>query len=66
MFSYVTVTDHPYATVSDKDGAFTIKNVPPGKYTIVAMHRKAAPTGVEQEIEVTGDGAKSDFALDVK
>jgi hypothetical protein len=42
MFSYVTVLDHPYFAVSGKDGSFTIKNVPPGKYTLVAMHRKAA------------------------
>ena len=66
MFCYVTVTDHPYATVSGTDGKFTIKNVPPGKYTIVAMHRKAAPDGVEKEIEVTADGAKVDFTLEVK
>ncbi len=66
MFSYVTVTDHPYAVVSGKDGAFTIRNVPPGKYTIVALHRKAAPAGVEQEIEVTADGAKADFTLEAK
>ena len=66
MFSYITVVDHPYIAVTDKDGKFTIKDVPPGKYTIVAMHRKAALTGVEQAIEVTADGAKSDFTLDAK
>ncbi len=63
MFSYVTITDHPYAAVSGKDGSFTLKNVPPGKYTIVALHRKAAPEGVEQQIEVTADGAKAEFSL---
>jgi len=66
MFSYITVVDHPYFAVTGKDGAFTIKDVPPGKYTIVAMHRKAAPTGSEQQVEVTADGAKVDFALEVK
>ena len=66
MFAYVNVVDHPYFAVSGKDGSFTIKNVPPGKYTLVAMHRKAAPAGVEKEIEVTGDGAKADFTLEVK
>ncbi len=66
MFAYVTVVDHPYFAVTGKDGSFTIKDVPPGKYTITAMHRKAAPTGVDKEIEVKADGATVDFALDAK
>jgi plastocyanin len=66
MFTWVTVVDHPYYAVSGKDGSFTIKNVPPGKYTVTALHRKAAPDGVDQEIEVTADGAKADFTLEVK
>ena len=66
MFSYITVVDHPYCAVSGKDGSFTIKDVPAGKYTLVALHRKAALTGVEQAIEVTADGAKADFTLEVK
>ena len=66
MFAWVTVVDHPYFAVTDKDGKFTIKDVPPGKYTIVAMHRKGAPTGVEKEVEVKADGAKADFTIEVK
>jgi len=66
MFAYVTVVDHPYFAVTDKDGNFTIKNVPAGKYTVTATHRKAAAAGVDQEIEVKADGAKADFTLEVK
>jgi plastocyanin len=66
MFAWVTVVDNPYFAVTDKDGKFTIKNVPAGKYKIVALHRKAAATGVEQDIEVKADGAKADFTLDAK
>lgn len=66
MFSYITVVDHPYFAVTGKDGAFIIKDVPAGNYTIVAMHRKAAAKGVEQQIEVTADGAKTDFTLEIK
>lgn len=66
MFAWVTVVDHPYYAVTGKDGAFTIKDVPPGKYKLVAMHRKASPTGVEKEIEVKADGASADFVLEVK
>lgn len=66
MFAWVTVVDNPYFAVTDKDGKFTIKNVPPGTYKIVALHRKAAPQGVEQDVNVTDAGGKADFTLEVK
>ena len=66
MFAYVTVVDSPYFAVSDKDGAFKIANVPPGKYTIEAIHRKASEgKPVTKEIEVKADGATIDFTLEV-
>jgi plastocyanin len=65
MFAWISVFDHPYFAVSAKDGTFKIANVPPGKYTIQAAHRKAGnPT---QEIEVKADEpAKVDFVLEAK
>jgi hypothetical protein len=67
MFAWVTVVDHPYFALSGKDGTFKISNVPPGKYTICALHRKAAPNGVDKEIEVKdGETAKVDFTLEIK
>lgn len=66
MFSYITIVDHPYFAVTGKDGSFTIKDVPPGKYTLVTLHRKAAPTGLETPIEVTADGGKADVTLEIK
>lgn len=66
MFAWVTTVDHPYFAVTAKDGTFTIKDVPPGKYKIAALHRKGAPAGIEQDIEVTADGAKADFTIEVK
>jgi plastocyanin len=63
MFGYVTVVDSPYFAVTDKAGNFKISNLPPGKYTIEASHRKAGK--VSKEIEVKGDGAKLDFELSV-
>jgi plastocyanin len=67
MFAWVTVVDHPYFAVTGKDGKFTIKGVPAGKYTLTALHRKAAPTGVDKEIEVKdGAATAADFALEVK
>ena len=67
MFAWVTVVDHPYYAVTGKDGTFKIGNVPPGKYTITAMHRKAGPKeGTDKEVEVKDGVTKVDFALDVK
>ena len=67
MFAWVTVVDHPYFAVTGKNGTFKISNVPPGKYTISALHRKAAPNGVDKDVEVKdGEAAKVDFALDLK
>lgn len=64
MFSWVSVFDHPYFAVSDADGKFTIKDVPPGKYTIEAAHRKA---GVKtQEIEVKDTGTTASFTFEAK
>ncbi|MGN6642226.1 MAG: carboxypeptidase regulatory-like domain-containing protein [Verrucomicrobiota bacterium] len=67
MFAWVTVVDSPYFAVTDKDGKFTIKDVPAGKYTVTALHRKAAPSGVDQEIEVKDGAANTaNFTLEVK
>jgi plastocyanin len=68
MFAWVSVFDHPYFAVTDKDGKYTIKNVPDGKYTIQAFHRKAAPASApkSEEVEVKGGNATKDFALDAK
>lgn len=66
MFSYVTIVDNPYFAVTDKDGKFKIANVPPGKYTVEALHRKAnAKAPVTKEIEVKADGAVVDFTIAV-
>jgi plastocyanin len=65
MFAWVSVFDSPYFAMSDKDGKFTIKNVPPGKYTIEAAHRKL---GTEtQEVEVKDADVTVNFpAFEVK
>jgi plastocyanin len=65
MFAWVTVVDSPYFCVSDKDGKFTIKNVPPGKYTVEAAHRKLGSQ--TQEVEVKDADVTVNFpAFEVK
>jgi len=36
MLGWVYVADHPYYAVTAKDGTFTLNDVPPGSYTLVA------------------------------
>ena len=64
MFAWVSVIDSPYFAVTDKDGKFTIKNVPPGKYTLEAAHRKLGTQTAD--IEVKDGGAAQNFTFEVK
>jgi uncharacterized membrane protein/plastocyanin len=38
MGAYIAVVDHSYTAVTDEEGAFEIKNLPPGEYEIEAWH----------------------------
>ena len=40
MNAYIGVLDHPFFGVTDADGKFSLKGVPPGTYTIEAWHEK--------------------------
>ena len=40
MSAYVLVLETPYFAVTDKDGNYSIKNIPPGKYTLKIWHEK--------------------------
>ena len=68
LFAYVSIVDHPYFAVTDKDGKYTIKNVPDGKYTMEILHRKAAPptAPVTKEVEVKGGSVTADITLEAK
>jgi uncharacterized membrane protein/plastocyanin len=54
MGAYVAVMDHPYFSVTNSQGEFTIKNLPVGKYTIEAWHEVYGTQ--KQEITVTENG----------
>jgi plastocyanin len=60
MLAYVVVVDTPYFAVTDATGAFVIRDVPPGKYTLVAWHEKK--DGLEQDVVVPGG---TPFKLDL-
>ena len=64
MFAWVTVVDSPFFCVSRKDGTFIIKNVPSGKYTIEAVHRKfGAQT---QKVEIKDANATINFIFEAR
>jgi plastocyanin len=50
MLAFVVVLDTPYFAVTDAAGAFTIRSVPPGTYTLVVWHEKK--DGLEKEVTV--------------
>jgi hypothetical protein len=58
MLAWVYAADNPYYAVTRKDGTFSIADVPPGTYTLVAWHEH---TG-ENELPVT---VKAKEALEV-
>ena len=40
MKAWVLVQDHPYFAVTDEKGNFTIENIPPGTYEVIAWQEK--------------------------
>ena len=54
MAAAVLVAPNRYATTADKDGKFSLRNIPPGSYTAVAWHRAAG--FYRQAVQVTADG----------
>jgi len=64
MFAWVSVFDSPYYSISGPDGKFVIKNVPPGKYTVAANHRKLGAQ--TQDVEVKDSDVTVNFTFEVK
>jgi len=60
MKAWVAVLKNPYFKVTGKDGAFDIKNLPPGEYTLVAWHEVLGPSA-EQKVTI---GAKESKAIE--
>jgi hypothetical protein len=49
MSAFINVSATPYFAVSGTDGAFTIAGLPPGDYTLAAIHEKLG----EQDIKIS-------------
>ena len=65
MKAYIGVMRHPLFAVSSDTGAFEIKGVPPGTYTVVAW-KEGGANGEEKTMQVTvsaNGSAKADFSF---
>jgi len=64
MFAWACILDSPYYAISGQDGKFVIKNVPPGKYTVAADHRKLGEQ--TQVVDVADKDVTVNFTFQVK
>jgi plastocyanin len=61
MAAYIFVTPTPYFAVTNAQGEYTIKDVPPGKYTLKAWSEQGKP--VEQPVEVTAASVTANLTV---
>ncbi len=67
MNAWVHVFPHPFAAVTDMEGRYEIKGLPPGKYTLGVIHddKRVAPTTIE--VTVAADqSVRADATMTVK
>jgi hypothetical protein len=65
MHAWIMELEHPYYATTGADGHFTIKDVPPGTYTLVAWH-EAAGEKSDSVVVAAGQTAKSKITLTAK
>jgi hypothetical protein len=65
MRAWIWEFDQPYFATTGDDGKFTIKDVPPGTYTLVAWHEAAGEKSVSVTV-AAGKTATADFQLTAK
>jgi len=65
MHAWIMELDHPYYTTTGSDGHFTIKDVPPGSYTLAVWH-EAAGEKSEPVVVAAGKATKSKITLAAK
>ncbi len=61
MSGYVVVVPTPYFAVTDKEGAFEIKDLPPGHYTLKTWSEEGKPT--TQAVDVSSGAVTVDLTV---
>jgi hypothetical protein len=61
MEAYIVVTPHSYFSITQNDGAFEIKDVPPGKYTLKLWHESLGEES--RKIEVGKNETQINFSF---
>jgi hypothetical protein len=54
MSAWILVVDTPYSAVSDGDGRFVMREVPPGRYTAIAWHARLGEKIATVVVPATG------------
>ncbi len=62
MKGYIAVFKHPFFAVTDKNGSFDLKNLPPGNYTITAWQEKLG-TQTQKVTIAAGESKTVDFTF---
>ena len=65
MGAYIGVFSHPFFAVTGDDGAFKLKNLPAGDYTIEAWHEKYGTQTMKVKVAASG-AATADFKFEGK
>jgi plastocyanin len=63
MKAYIAVLAHPFFAISDSNGGFTIKGLPPGEYEIEAWHERYGAKQAKIKVAEKAD-TKADFTFD--
>lgn len=65
MTAWIVVTDRPYVTTTDGDGAFKLTDVPPGNHTVEIWHETLGKTTKTVTVKA-GEDTKVNFELSPK
>src|SRR5437763_2761714 len=63
MYAYIGVVSHPYFAVSGGGGKFELRTIPPGTYTVEAVHEKL---GRQSQSVTLGESDKKDITFTFK
>ncbi|HKC15218.1 MAG TPA: carboxypeptidase regulatory-like domain-containing protein, partial [Steroidobacteraceae bacterium] len=63
MEGWIYVVDNPYYAITGADGKFTITDVPPGNYSLVAIHSFTGP--LQQPVTVAA-GKPTNLTIELK